>query len=139
GAGGVRGGFPADRLVQHVDVVVQHGPLDRLDDLRVEEPEVEPRDVQHREAGAGRDALDLDVAAGRQRVRRVDEPGQVIGLVALRGDRARVEEGLPAVGGRAVAEPAEVLEVEDDVLAAGADQVGVGRVDAGGGDGDRDP
>ncbi len=63
---------------------------------------------------------------------------QVVGLVALRGDRARVEERLAAVGRRADTEPAEVLVVEDDVLAARADQVRVVRVDAVGDDADLD-
>ena len=102
-------------------------------------PALRPGHVQHRQAGAGRDALDLDVAPRWQRVRRVDEAGQVVGLVALRGDRARVQERLAAIGRRAGTETAEVLVVEDDVLAAGPDQIGVVRVDAVGDDADLDP
>ena len=68
----------------------------------------------------------------------IDEPGQVVGLVALRGDRPGVEERLPAIGRSADAEPAEVLVIEDDVLATRADQVRVVRVDAVGDDPDFD-
>jgi hypothetical protein len=87
---------------------------DRLGDLRVQRPRVAARRVEHCEAGAGCDPLDLDVAPRRQRMSGVDEGGEVIGLPSLRSDDARCAERLPPVGWGAGAEPAEVPVVEDD-------------------------
>ncbi len=135
---GVRDRVPAEGLKQHVDVVSHDRVLDRLEDRGVEDCGVVAERVEHRQTGARGEALDPNVAASRQRLRRVDELRQVVDLVALRGDEARGEEGQQAAGHREGTIPAEVLEVEDDVLAVRPDEVGVARVDAVGDDPDLD-
>ena len=115
-----------------------HRVADRLGDLRVHWPRVAARHVEHCEAGAGCDPLDLDVATRRQRVSGVDEGGEVIGLPSLRSDDARCAERLASVGWGAGAEPAEVPVVEDDVLPACSNQVRKVHVDAVGDDPDLD-
>ena len=101
-------------------------------------PALGPATFIHRQARTGCDSHDLDVASGRQRVGRVDEIGQIVARVALSGDGTGVQERLPAVGRRRDAEAAEVLVVEDHVVAVRPDQVGVVRVDAIGDDPDFD-
>src|SRR4051812_4831301 len=69
----VRESGSAERLNEHVDVSHHDLVLDCLDYLSVVDLVGEVvTEVRHREARARGDAHDLDVAAGRQRVRLVD-------------------------------------------------------------------
>ena len=124
-------GLLAERLAEDVGVVVRDRVVERPGG-RVESKAL-ARVAEHLHAdqrGAGRDALDADVAARGQRVRRVDERREVVDLPALGGDRAGVAERLGGAGRGVRAVTAEVLVVDEDVRAVGADEVGVVRCPA---------
>ena len=126
----------AERLVEHIDVVDGHGVIDGLEEGGVEPGVLGSEDVQPDQAGARGDALDADVA------RAVEGQGAVLADVvhplALGGDGAGVEEGLVTPGGHRGALSGEVLVVDEDVGAVGADEVGVVDVEAVGDERDLD-
>src|SRR5258705_13246859 len=85
----------------------------------------EPNTLSPTSAAPGGHAAHGDVAAGRQRVRGVDELRQVIDLAPLRRDRAGVAERLGADPAQARVGAREVLVVNEDVAAVGPDEVRV--------------
>src|SRR5262249_41144173 len=84
-------------------------------------------DVQADQARTRSDAEDPDPAGNAE---RAAVGGDVIDVPALGGDGTRVKKCLATTGRGARAGAAEVLVVDEDVLAVGADEVLVVRVDA---------
>ncbi len=97
--------------------------VDRLEDRRVRGDVGGTKGDEADKAGAGGDTLDADEARTVERQRA--EVADVVDLAALRGDRRRVAERLRAAGRRRRAEAAEVLEVDEHVLAVGANEIGI--------------
>ena len=127
---GVRELVAAERLVDHVDVVVGDRVVQRLEDRGVEREPTGREDLDAHQRRVRRHAQHADRAAGRQRVHRVHVVGQVVRLPALGRDRAGIAEGLAAAGRGVRALTGEVLVVDEDVGPVRPDEVGVVRVDA---------
>ena len=127
-AGGVGERVVAERLVEHVDVVEVDRVVDGLEEHRVEGQVGRPNTLSPTRLAPGatprtrmlHGGAEPDAVAGRR-----CRPARPCAAIEL-----AVEEGLAAAGRGVGAGPAEVLVVDEDVLAVGADEVGVVEVDA---------
>ena len=123
--GRIRDRIAAERLADDIRMVVAQGVVEALEDDRVVGA-VRVAEHLHPDQGCARgDAAHRDVAALGQRVRGRVEVRDVVGLPALRSDRARVAERLGGAGRRVQSVPAEVLVVDEHVAAIGPDEVRV--------------